>query len=333
MTIVNDTLVGLTVGRPQVYRNLTLFALEGTAEGTPDYVTLDAALAAGECKVTEVSESGSVPELRFENSGHRPVLLVDGEELVGAKQNRILNLSILAPAQQTIVIPVSCVEAGRWHRESDDFHSASRFHFAEGRSKKAKRVSDNLAVAESRASDQGEVWLDIEGKSVRFRVHSHTRAAAAMYEANAEALEAFVEAFPAGERQLGAVFAVDGYLVGVELFDHPTTFAHYRPKILRSYALDALDPRPRNERMGLATDDPEELLKRVAAAEVTRHNAIGLGEDLRLGGEEVTGGGLEHEGRLVHLAAFASIYREGNAADEEHPTRMVRASMRRRNRH
>jgi hypothetical protein len=41
--------------------------------------------------------------------------LLDGEELIGAKQNRALNLTILAPAKQVIVIPVSCVEAGRWH--------------------------------------------------------------------------------------------------------------------------------------------------------------------------------------------------------------------------
>ncbi len=55
-----------------------------------------------------------MPELRFVNHCERPVLLLDGEELVGAKQNRILNLTVLVPAHQTIVIPVSCVEAGRW---------------------------------------------------------------------------------------------------------------------------------------------------------------------------------------------------------------------------
>ena len=44
----------------------------------------------------EVSKEGDVPNLPFENHGNSKVLLVDGDELVGAKQNRIINLSILA---------------------------------------------------------------------------------------------------------------------------------------------------------------------------------------------------------------------------------------------
>ncbi len=58
--------------------------------------------------ITEVSASGSVPELRFVNSGEKRVFLLDGEQVVGAKQDRIFNVSIIAPAGKTIVIPVSC---------------------------------------------------------------------------------------------------------------------------------------------------------------------------------------------------------------------------------
>ena len=42
------------------------------------------------------------------------VLFLEGEELVGAKQNRILNTSVLIAAHTKSKIPVSCVEAGRW---------------------------------------------------------------------------------------------------------------------------------------------------------------------------------------------------------------------------
>ena len=54
-----------------------------------------------------------MPDLGLDNQCDRPVLLLDGEELVGAKQNRILKLSLPAPAGKPIVMPVSCVEAGR----------------------------------------------------------------------------------------------------------------------------------------------------------------------------------------------------------------------------
>jgi hypothetical protein len=84
-------------------------------------------------RVTEVSAIGGVPELKLINDADRPVLLLDGEELVGAKQNRILNVTVLAGAHSTIVIPVSCVEAGRWHHLSAEFAPSDRAHFATGR--------------------------------------------------------------------------------------------------------------------------------------------------------------------------------------------------------
>ena len=77
------------------------------------------------------------------------MLLLDGEELVGAKQNRVLNLTILAPARQAITIPVSCVEAGRWHAESDAFRPAGHVMYSRARAAKASQVSFDMAVNDS----------------------------------------------------------------------------------------------------------------------------------------------------------------------------------------
>ena len=119
--------------RSHVCRNLTVFPLFSSHVRTADYLTLDEALEQKCSVVTEVSEGGSVPELRFVNSGNRRVFLLDGEQLIGAKQNRILNLSILVAAGKTIIIPVSCVEAGRWRHRTSQFSSAESVHYAEGR--------------------------------------------------------------------------------------------------------------------------------------------------------------------------------------------------------
>jgi hypothetical protein len=59
------------------------------ASKPPAYAVLDDALASGEVEITEVSDQGSVPELRVVNRGATPTLIVDGEELVGAKQNKL----------------------------------------------------------------------------------------------------------------------------------------------------------------------------------------------------------------------------------------------------
>lgn len=75
------------LGTPVQFENLTMHPLLAEDGGDPDYLTLDEALDSGTARVTEVSEAGSVPELRFDNGGDRRVLLLDGEELVGEKQN------------------------------------------------------------------------------------------------------------------------------------------------------------------------------------------------------------------------------------------------------
>jgi len=92
MSVVAERLSQVSLGEPRVHKNLVMFPLIADGNVEPRYQLLDDALAQGSARVTEVSESGSVPELKFVNEGERPVLLLDGEELVGAKQNRILNL-------------------------------------------------------------------------------------------------------------------------------------------------------------------------------------------------------------------------------------------------
>jgi hypothetical protein len=96
-----------------------MFPLLDGVQGEPDYLTLDDALAGG----TGFRDRGARRRQCEQPEGHQPqpnvaVLIVDGEELVGAKQNRVVNLTILVPAQQTVVIPVTCVEQGRWHHVS-----------------------------------------------------------------------------------------------------------------------------------------------------------------------------------------------------------------------
>ncbi len=102
---------------------------------------LDEALALDAAEITEISAQGSVPELLVVNKAAKPVFLLDGEELVGAEQNRIVNLTILVPAQAKVTIPVSCVEAGRWRSRSRAFSSAPRTQYAAGRAKRMSQAT------------------------------------------------------------------------------------------------------------------------------------------------------------------------------------------------
>jgi hypothetical protein len=151
-------------------------------ETVPGYATLDEALAAGFVTVTEVSEAGSMPELTIVNNGPVPVFVLDGEELVGAKQNRIVSLSILVPAHTTLPLPVSCVEAHRWQHRPRAFSVAGRAHYASGRAMNLQNVSGSLRALGQRDGNQGDIWADIDAKAMRMEATSETRAAAAMYE-------------------------------------------------------------------------------------------------------------------------------------------------------
>lgn len=302
MSLIAERLSQVVLGDPIQFSNLTLFPLLGEGTAQPTYRLLDAALADGTARVTEVSEAGNVPELRFVNQGDLPVLLLDGEELIGAKQNRILNLTILAPAHKTIVIPVTCVEAGRWHAETAQFGSARRAHFAAGRARKARDVTESLRRRGSRESDQGAAWRAIDQRLSRMRVASASRAAADLYRSYRDRLDEFLRALTPQPTQCGALFAVNGRFLGLDLFDSSATLATLLQKLIESYALDAIDAA--SEETAANPDSPHVWLDAVANAQVERFAALGEGEDWRLLGAGLAGGALVKDGRLIHLCTF-----------------------------
>jgi hypothetical protein len=314
MQPIAQTLSQLACGAPQRFRNITLWPLLSAESVEPAYLTLDEALERELARISEISESGSVPELRFANLADVPVLLVDGEELVGAKQNRILNLTILVGPHKEVLIPVSCVEQGRWSYRSRQFSSAKRKLFASARAKKAARVSESLARSGSRRSDQGEVWQDIGVKFSQMRIESPSMAMADLYQAREDDLERYQEAFKPVPGQVGAVVAVDGKVAGLELFDAQRTFAQMLEKIVSSYAMDVgVDPLPQREgeQGPLTYQVVQAFLQEMQAAASREHPAIAQGTDVRLTAPQLAGAALVDDGRVVHLAAFRLVEEVG----------------------
>ena len=304
MNAVSQALSGLQLGEPLSFEGLTVHPLIRASLVEKDYLTLDEALRRNAARVTEISESGSVPQLLFRNLGDQAVFLLDGEELVGAKQNRILNITILAPAGKDTIIPVSCVESGRWRHSSSDFASASRAQFSASRAKKAARVSESLAFCAEARSDQGEVWGDIDIKMRRLDGHSATSAVEKVFADHEEKLGQYVARLGCVEAQLGAVFTVKGRLAGMELFDNAITCGLLMPKIIRSYALDAIDPGYRGS-LNPAIASPGELLKCVTESRYSTHKAVGEGEDLRFDSTPgIAGGALFARDRIIHACVF-----------------------------
>ena len=299
-----DLLSRARLGDPVCHGGLTMFPLL-LAEwpASPGYTVLDEALQSQRFGVSEISETGAVPTLKATNQGADPVFLLDGEELVGARQNRVLNLSLLVPPGVSIDIPVSCVESGRWAWRSRGFTSSRQAQFAKGRASKLRSVSGSLQARKQARSDQGEVWRTIADKAARMDASSPTEAMSAVYDRHAESLEATVTALrPVAEGQAGAVFFAGGRVIGLDLFDHPQTYAKLHGKLVRSYALDAMENEPAAAPPG--PDAAAIFLAAMAHGNQSRFEVVGEGETVRLEGAGWVGAALEARGRCIHVAAF-----------------------------
>lgn len=318
MSVVNQRLAQVAVGDLQRFEALSMVPLFADAKSELDYVLLDEAIADGSAVIEEVSESGSVPELMFRNIGSKPVFVVDGEELLGAKQNRIVNISIMVPAETDLKIPVSCVEAGRWSHTSRSFRTASRAHYAEGRARKMRDVNYSLRSSGARRSDQGRVWSEIDGKAERMQAHSDTAAAAAMYDSHRSSLDDYRKAFEPRKDQVGAIFLVEGHNHGIDLFDRSEVACAMHPKLVESYALDAIDfgrDVQKKETDASLLARAKSFLEQINEIQKQSFDAIGMGNDFRFEGRELTGGALEVNDQCVHLCAFR-LEDEGEQFDE-----------------
>ena len=276
MTSLKEELDRVEVGDPLHHRNLTLFPLRRPTASDMDYLVLEDAIQQRLAKVTELQGGGSVPELRFENAGEQPVLLLDGEELVGAKQNRVLNLTILAPAMQTLTIPVSCVEAGRWHMTTSASRTGSDFMYFGARASRTAHVTESMRTGGTRRSDQAALWDDIARKAARVDTRSPTQAMSAMYERHALSVEDYARTFGWQDRQAGIAFAIGGQIRGLDLLDHTSTMRRTFAKFVRSYALDAMDA-PREQTEAASRPQLTEFLAEVAGATTFAQEAVGLG--------------------------------------------------------
>lgn len=286
------------LGEPREHRGIVVYPLFPSRNPVCEYRTLDEALAGG-LAVSEVDEAGSVPELLVENPLAERVLLYDGEELVGAKQNRILNVSVLVEARSTLRIPVSCVEQGRWRHESARFAAAAHVSHAELRRRKAETLA---ARPLARGIAQGEVWDAVREKAARMSVHSPTGASSDLYRRYRHDLRLLEDAFPAEPGQCGALFGLGPDLC-LDHVSRPDAFCRLWPKLRSGYLLDALE---RLDREPTPASEVEAFLDALDRSLLSRRPSVGLGEDVRLRGERVVGSGLELEGELIQLSAFTS---------------------------
>jgi hypothetical protein len=159
---------------------------------------------------------------------------------------------------------------------------------------------------------------------------SGTSAVAAMYETHRASLDDYLGAFSAIDNQAGALlFCINGEVIGFDLFDSAETLKSLLPKLVQSYALDAIDAGDQESKAD--KESVGKLIEDAANAIVEKFPAVGEGDDLRLRGEHLSGGALVVDERIVHLCVFR-LREDNRTGSGERKGRIARASMRRRGR-
>lgn len=289
----------IRIGDPIRHEGLAVFPLFAEPSRGVDYDLSDEALNRGTVTVEEVSEAGSVPDLSVENKGDLRVLFLEGEELIGAKQNRILNTSVLIAAHTKSKIPVSCVEAGRWGYKSRHFGSGGTHSPSMLRRVLKASVSKSVKAKRGHRSDQGEVWEEVARQQRALGAFSGTGAMSDTFEAHRKRLDEFREKLHYVEGAVGAAVAVGGKLVAIDLFDKPATCGRVWNRLLSGAVLDALEVAQAEKQAEPA--DVERALTGLSNVSWEPAEPIGEGEEYRA--ESPTGdhaSALIFDGTVVH---------------------------------
>jgi hypothetical protein len=317
----------LRLGDADVAGPLAVFPIFGPPP-VQRYLPFAPALEQG-FRLGEVAGGGSVNNLVVENPTMDPVLLFEGEEVLGAQQNRTFDVSVLVAPGARLRVPVSCVEAGRWEgsRNRESFRPAPQSAYPALRRAKAREARRRAAGGLEARADQGAVWNEVAAKSERMGVASATGAMNDIYEGRRGRLAEMHGRVRLRDGQLGALAAIGGRVAVLDYVSRPEVFATLHGPLVQGYALDALEahdaepPRARTARgFALLVTDCEPA---------QRNRGVGLGQELRFAAGGVAGTALVKDGELVQLTAFPG---DDSGPDGERPARggRIRRPSRRR---
>lgn len=300
MQILDELLNSISVGPPQAFEEVQVFPLysnySNQGESRPAaFLQLDEALDQGLAEITEVSDAGNVPQLTVVNKSPRDIIIYEGQQLIGAKQNRVVNITVVVEGNSTLPIPVSCVEQGRWRYTSPGFSSSNHFTYPSLRSSTHSDVSRSKERGSS-DSNQSRVWGNITAKIERMNVFSDTASMADIYESQAPEPEVLNAAFKVAENQIGYMAFIKGGFAGSDLFTSSEVCRGKMEKLLRGYYLDSQD-------QGVSFDkvEIEDILREVRTAQHREYETVGKGRERRFEAPHVQGAWKEVDGFIPHV--------------------------------
>jgi len=291
---MNMSIPEIRVGAAIHCEGLSLFPLFSAPDMLlqSNYILSHEAMAAGTCVVREVSAEGEIPSLVVENMGDKPVLFVEGEEVRGGKQNRVLCRSVLAACGRATRIPVVCTEPRRWsHGGPEQFAPGSHCP-----------PSMQYFLKTRPGGQQMNVWAMIRRQHLRLGIRSRSGNMSDATGKLQDAVENLRSRLPYTEGSTGFAVAIAGKVVLVELFDKPATCNEVYGRFVDGLVFDAQELGD----TGCPTDEIARTVKLYMTQDMRWRPAeplVGLGEPYCARGDDgVLATVLVVDGRLLHLS-------------------------------
>jgi len=301
--IINDFLAGLKFGQIQSYRNMAVIPIFSKTNSSPQYLTLKEAMDTGVLEIEEISSSGSVSELKAINNGKVPVLILDGEEIIGAKQNRVLNTTVLLKEKSETIIPVSCTEQGRWDNTSAKFDDSDMVTAHKVRLHKNISVDKSLNLENTFEADQGGVWNKIDEYQETADFKSSTGAMRDVFEHKAESLDDYLKAFKFGSGQNGIFVFLQGKAIGFDYISLSNAYETLHLKLVKSYAMDAVLQND-NKDYNTSEEKAKKLIDNLNNSNVKTYDSVGYGRDYRFESKGIMGSSLVWQDNVIHMVCF-----------------------------
>lgn len=277
--------------KPQVKGNIAVIPLK-TEKNYIDVLTLKKGLKLGLVEVKECDTS-EVNTLIVKNRAVTPLILVDGEEVVGGDQNRIINSTVLVDAQSEMEVSVSCSEKNRWSYKN-------KFKSSEYIANSQTRLAKEIASRDS-AYFQDTVWSSIDMLEDRTSFSSPTKAMKESYENLKIDHSEVIKTFNIIDGQNGVLVIINGEIKGFEIFLNSNIYKTFHEKIIKSYIIDC---EIKKEEYNINVAAAQDVINKAYDSSFDKKQNIGLEETFTFENENGLGTLYIYKDNILHWSYF-----------------------------
>lgn len=281
----------LSLAKRQNYENLTVVPILSDTNTPFDVLDLKEGLKMGLVKIEECDNS-NIEQVKLKNNSISPLILLDGEEIAGSLQNRIISQTMIIAPKSEIKIPVNCSEKGR-NTYKSEFHYSN--YMANSNTRRKKVYNKNKLR-------QNVVWSSIDDLEKDKNTCSKTNALRDSYEKNKYDIDSYLKHFKMENNQIGVICIVENK-VGIEIFNNHSLYEKYDEMLLRSYIIDSSS----SEKINISDKELENILASINEDSFIKKEAVGLGKYYKISNSYGNGHILIYENNMVHASFFKKI--------------------------